>query len=54
MIPKDRTFYLEAAKANPKNKKWVMICFRNYVRVYRKEMAAAVTATGDKRLSKLS
>lgn len=40
MIPQDRTLYLELAKLKPKDKKWIMICFKNYARVYRREQAA--------------
>ncbi|SDN28045.1 hypothetical protein SAMN05216191_13449 [Paenibacillus jilunlii] len=40
MIPQDRTFYLEMAKLKPKDRRWVMTCFKNYARVWRREQAA--------------
>lgn len=40
MIPQDRTLYLELAKQRPKDRRWVMMCFKNYVRVWKKEQAA--------------
>lgn len=40
MIPQDRTFYLEMAKLKPKDRRWVMMCFKNYARVWKKEQAA--------------
>lgn len=40
MIPQDRTLYLELAKQRPKDKRWVRTCFKNYVRVLKREQAA--------------
>lgn len=51
-IPKGREFYLESAKTNPKNQKWVRVCLRNFDRVIQKEWAAAATATQDKDFNK--
>lgn len=40
MIPQDRTLYLELAKQRPNDKRWVMTCFKNYARVWKREQAA--------------